>query len=163
LNACKAAADAAKKAAANGHDAAARAREAQQRAVALNATAAFEIRDKGAQDKKEVLDKAAKDIEACRLQAVDSKDSVQAAHLLCKAQATEAQCKATLAECEEAVNIAKQAAEARDNILKDLTTVCDDVEKLWKAGDLANKRAATADLSLTLKAHGAPSKKMRLH
>jgi hypothetical protein len=162
LNACKAAVDAAEKAAATAKESTARVREAQLRAAALNTTAAFEIRDKNAQAKKDVLDKAAKDIEACRLQAMEAKENVQAAHGVCKAQATEAGAKAVLAECEEAETISKKATDARDSAMKDLQIVCEAVEGLFKAGDLANKRAATADLSLTLKAHENPAKKMRV-
>jgi len=162
LNACKAAADAAEKAAATAKEAAARVREAQLRAAALNTTAAFEIRDKNAQEKKDVLDKAAKEIEACRLQAMEAKENVQAAHSVCKVQATEAGCKATLAECEEAETVAKKATDARDSAMKDLQIACEAVEGLFKAGDLANKRAATADLSLTLKSHENPAKKARV-
>jgi len=162
LNACKAAVDAAEKAATTSKESTARVREAQLRAAALNTTAAFEIRDKNAQEKKGVLDKAAKDIEACRLQAMEAKENVQAAHSVCKAQATEAGAKAVLAECEEAETISKKATEARDSAMKDLQLVCEAVESLFKAGDLANKRAATADLSLTLKAHENPAKKIRV-
>jgi hypothetical protein len=60
------------------------------------------------------------------------------------------------------MTVGKRAADARDNAMKDLQAACDSVEALFKAGDLANKRAATADLSLTLKAHENPAKKMRV-